>query len=175
MWNHFSICFRCWIISNWANTVRAREGWIRRIPINGFIAWSTARRSMKLIFSGGKKMIHQRCDVCGKREAVQIACSAYGATSYAFCPECLSKGLEPYGAVVSYIACAGHFPKDIRREYVEDVHTSAMTIIRWVLLKWAILWICCLSIMNSSRIPKKYRDCKGRTDDPGRQKGLYCG
>lgn len=67
-------------------------------------------------------MIHQRCDVCGKREAVQIACSAYGATSYTFCPECLSKGLEPYGAVVSYIACAGHFPKDIRREYVEDVH-----------------------------------------------------
>ena len=48
-------------------------------------------------------MIHQRCDVCGKREAVQIACSAYGA-------------------VVSCIACAGHFPKDIRREYVEDVH-----------------------------------------------------
>lgn len=67
-------------------------------------------------------MIHQRCDVCGKREAVQIACSAYGAASYAFCPECLSKGLEPYGAVVSCIACAGHFPKDIRREYVEDVH-----------------------------------------------------
>lgn len=66
-------------------------------------------------------MIHQRCDVCGKREAVQIACSAYGAASYAFCPECLSKGLEPYGAVVSCIACAGHFPRDIRREYVEDV------------------------------------------------------
>ena len=67
-------------------------------------------------------MIHQRCDVCGKREAVQIARSAYGATSYAFCSECLSNGLEPYGAVVSYIACAGHFPKDIRREYVEDGH-----------------------------------------------------
>lgn len=66
-------------------------------------------------------MIHQRCDVYGKREAVQIACSAYGATSYAFCPECLSNSLEPYGAVVSCIACAGHFPQDIRREYVEDV------------------------------------------------------
>ena len=61
------------------------------------------------------------CDVCERREAVQIACSAYGATSYAFCPECLSNGLEPYGAVVSCIACAGHFPQDIRREYVEDV------------------------------------------------------
>lgn len=66
-------------------------------------------------------MIGKLCDVCGKREAVQIACSAYGATSYAFCSECLSNGLEPYGAVVSYIACAGHFPKDIRREYIEDV------------------------------------------------------
>ena len=52
---------------------------------------------------------------------MQIACSAYGATPYAFCSECLSNGLEPYGAVVSYIACAGHFPQDIRREYVEDV------------------------------------------------------
>ena len=55
-------------------------------------------------------MIGKLCDVCGKHEAVQIACSAYGATSYAFCTECLSKGLEPYGAVVSCIACAGHFP-----------------------------------------------------------------
>ena len=67
-------------------------------------------------------MIGKLCDVCGEHEAVQIACSAYGATSYAFCPECLSNGLEPYGAVISYIACVGHFPKDIRREYVEDVH-----------------------------------------------------
>lgn len=66
-------------------------------------------------------MIGKLCDVCRKCEAVQIACSAYGAMSYAFCTECLSNGLEPYGAVVSYIACAGHFPKDIRREYVDDV------------------------------------------------------
>ena len=66
-------------------------------------------------------MIRQMCDVCGKQEAVQIACSAYGATSYAFCSKCLSNGLEPYGAVVSCIACAGHFPQDIRREYVGDV------------------------------------------------------
>ena len=66
-------------------------------------------------------MIGKLCDVCGKRETVQIACSAYGETSYDFCPQCLSKGVEPYGAVVSCIACAGHFPKDIRMEYVEDV------------------------------------------------------
>ena len=66
-------------------------------------------------------MIGKLCDVCGKREAVQIACSAYGATSYAFCTECLSKGLEPYGAGDIGNDCAGHFPQDIRREYVEDV------------------------------------------------------
>ena len=34
-------------------------------------------------------MIGKLCDVCGEHEAVQIACSAYGATSYAFCPKCL--------------------------------------------------------------------------------------
>ena len=61
-------------------------------------------------------MIGKLCDVCGKREAVQIACSAYGATSYAFCTECLSKGLEPYGAVISYIACAGGISRRISAE-----------------------------------------------------------
>ena len=65
-------------------------------------------------------MIGKLCDGCGKHEAVQIACSAYGATSYAFCSECLSKGLEPYGAVVSCIACAGHFPQGIRRRRTQD-------------------------------------------------------
>ena len=54
-------------------------------------------------------MIGKLCDVCGKHEAVQIACSAYGATSYAFCTKCLSNGLELYGAVVSYIAAPGIF------------------------------------------------------------------
>mgnify|MGYP001032953771 CR=1 FL=1 len=66
-------------------------------------------------------MIGKLCDVCGEHEAVQIACSAYGATSYAFCSECLSKGLEPYGAVVSCIACAGHFPEEINDTYRADV------------------------------------------------------
>ena len=35
-------------------------------------------------------MIGKLCDACGEHEAVQIACSAYGVTSYAFCTECLS-------------------------------------------------------------------------------------
>lgn len=61
-----------------------------------------------------------RCDVCGK-PAVCVAASAYGPISYAFCAECLQKGLEPYDGVVSYIACAGHFPDDIREDYRADV------------------------------------------------------
>ena len=62
-------------------------------------------------------MIEKLCDVCGKHEAVQIACSAYGATSYAFCSECLSKGLEPYAQSFPVLPVPGIF----RREYVEDV------------------------------------------------------
>ena len=61
-----------------------------------------------------------RCNVCGKPARV-VAASAYGATSYAFCDECLEKGLEPYSAVVAYIACAGHFPEDINETYRADV------------------------------------------------------
>ena len=29
--------------------------------------------------------------------------------------------MEPYGAVVSYIACAGRFPQNINEAYIADV------------------------------------------------------
>ena len=58
-----------------------------------------------------------RCNVCGKPARV-VAASAYGATSYAFCDDCLAKGLEPYSGVVAYIACAGRFPEDINEASV---------------------------------------------------------
>lgn len=61
-----------------------------------------------------------RCAVCGKPARV-VAASAYGAISYAFCDECLEKGLEPYANVVDYIACAGHFPEEINEMYRADV------------------------------------------------------
>ena len=61
-----------------------------------------------------------RCNVCGKPARVGAA-SAYGATSYAFCDDCLAKGLEPYSGVVAYIACAGRFPEDINEAYCADV------------------------------------------------------
>lgn len=60
------------------------------------------------------------CDVCGN-PARTVAASAYGPISYAFCDECLKKGLEPYKGVVAYIACAGHFPDDINEEYRADI------------------------------------------------------
>jgi phosphoribosyl 1,2-cyclic phosphodiesterase len=47
-----------------------------------------------------------------------------GAVSFGYCKECLTKGLEPYGAMVAYISCAGHFPEDINektQEYVKYI------------------------------------------------------
>lgn len=64
--------------------------------------------------------LESRCDVCGK-PAQAVAASAYGATSYAFCGGCLANGLEPYGGVVAYIACAGRFPEEINEVYRADV------------------------------------------------------
>ena len=43
-----------------------------------------------------KKM---KCDVCGK-EANNVCSSACGAISFVYCDDCLSKGLEPYSAIV---------------------------------------------------------------------------
>ena len=62
-----------------------------------------------------------KCDVCGKDNAVYVVASTYGPESFAYCEECLLKGIEPYGAIVSYIASAGHFPDDINEMYQEDV------------------------------------------------------
>ena len=62
-----------------------------------------------------------KCDVCGKDNAKYVAASTYGPESFAYCEECLLKRREPYGAIVNYIASAGHFPDDISIEYQVDV------------------------------------------------------
>ena len=62
-----------------------------------------------------------KCEVCNKETEVFVASSAYGPISFAYCKECLINGLEPYGAIVDYIACAGSFPDDISEEYQKDV------------------------------------------------------
>ena len=41
-----------------------------------------------------------KCDVCGKEAEVQVVCSTCGAISFAYCPECLNQGREPYDALV---------------------------------------------------------------------------
>ncbi len=61
------------------------------------------------------------CDVCGRQVPVRVACSAYGPISFGYCEDCLSKNLEPYSAVVAYIACAGRFPDEINEAYQHDV------------------------------------------------------
>lgn len=60
------------------------------------------------------------CDVCG-RQAAFVCASRYGPCSFAYCTNCLRLGLEPYGAVVAYISCAGHYPEDINESYRDDV------------------------------------------------------
>lgn len=62
-----------------------------------------------------------KCSVCGQIALTQAACSAYGAISYSYCDDCLRNNLEPYGAVVSYIACTGQFPQNINETYIADV------------------------------------------------------
>lgn len=48
-----------------------------------------------------------KCDVCGQEAELFVAASTCGASSYAYCRDCLKAGAEPYGALVSYIWCAG--------------------------------------------------------------------
>ena len=62
-----------------------------------------------------------KCSVCGRVAPTQAVCSAYGAITYSYCSDCLRNNLEPYGVVVSYIACAGRFPQNINEAYIADV------------------------------------------------------
>lgn len=65
-----------------------------------------------------------RCEVCGKKTDVVVGASTMGAVSFAYCQDCLNAGAEPYGAMVSYIACAGRFPDDIHESYREIVRST---------------------------------------------------
>lgn len=55
-----------------------------------------------------------KCAVCGKATDVLAACSACGGISFAYCNECLSKGLEPYDALVGMGMCVDEISKDFR-------------------------------------------------------------
>ena len=41
-----------------------------------------------------------KCNVCGKEAETVVCCSSCGAISFAYCPECLNAGREPYDAIV---------------------------------------------------------------------------
>lgn len=58
-----------------------------------------------------------KCDVCGKETETFVACSSCGGVSFAYCAECLNKGLEPYDALVGM----GLYFDEISEEYKEQI------------------------------------------------------
>ncbi len=63
-----------------------------------------------------------KCDACGAENTIGlVACTAFGATSYAYCASCLFESREPYRAIVDYISAAGHWPEDINPMYQREV------------------------------------------------------
>lgn len=64
------------------------------------------------------------CDVCGKQTDVAVCSSSCGPISFAYCRSCLEGELEPYGIMLSYIACAGHWPDDVNPAYQELVRKN---------------------------------------------------
>ncbi len=61
------------------------------------------------------------CACCGEEKEVFVACSTLGAFSFAYCASCLNAGVEPYSALVDYIACAGRYPDDIHPDWLEFI------------------------------------------------------
>ena len=51
------------------------------------------------------------CDVCHKREAAGVYSSRIAPVSCAYCSDCMKKGAEPYGVLVTRLA----FIRDLRR------------------------------------------------------------
>ena len=66
-----------------------------------------------------------KCEVCGKEsDELYVRSSTCGASSYAYCLDCLESGAEPYDALVSYISLAGCQPKDINEYYLEVIKAT---------------------------------------------------
>lgn len=74
---------------------------------------------MKLIRPRGlyRFMPKGKCDVCGVKGEVFVGASACGATSFAYCKDCLSAWAEPWNALVTYVSIGGHYPDDINEMY----------------------------------------------------------
>lgn len=67
---------------------------------------------------------HGECDVCGQETDVAVAASSCGPVSFSYCRRCLEGRLEPYGALVSYIAGAGYWPDDVNPVFRELVRRN---------------------------------------------------
>lgn len=64
---------------------------------------------------------HGKCEVCGKEADVASCMSSMGPMIFYCCRTCFTAGAEPYERMVSYIASAGEWPKDIGSAYQVEV------------------------------------------------------
>lgn len=64
------------------------------------------------------------CDCCNKNEAIGVFASTMGAVSLAYCKDCLSKGIEPYDMMVSYISCGCNSFDDMNSTYKKIVKAN---------------------------------------------------
>lgn len=64
-----------------------------------------------------------KCDCCGK-PAVGVYASTMGAISFAYCKDCLNKGIEPYWAIVSYVSCGCNSYEEMNNIYKKIVKTN---------------------------------------------------
>lgn len=59
-----------------------------------------------------------QCNVCGKESDSNVYCSSScGASTYCYCTDCLSKGLEPYSALVGM----GLFWYELNNTYKQEI------------------------------------------------------
>ena len=79
-----------------------------------------------LELSGNRRgMRAGKCDVCGKEtDDLYVCSSTCGATSFAYCEDCLKAGAEPYSDLVNYISLAGYRPEDINPYYLAVIKAT---------------------------------------------------
>lgn len=63
----------------------------------------------------------QLCEVCRKNESIGVASSGLVAMSNAFCRDCLIKGAEPYGNIVSTLYIIGRSWEENVDEYLSKI------------------------------------------------------
>ncbi len=54
-------------------------------------------------------MDYRKCDVCKKIADLKVCSSDIAPIAFAYCENCLNKGLEPYSALLGLLITAGSF------------------------------------------------------------------